>query len=145
MAYLSRLETRHRGGREGVVSQKKYGAATMMAFVWMDRERHYFIATSSSLQEGVPYVHNRCRQVDIEVYADAKRVEVSVAKPKASEVYYNECIKIDHNNRHRQDTLNLENKLKVHDWPKRVNMTLFRMMVVDAYLAFNGYTLSEET
>ena len=45
----------------------------------------------------------------------------------------------------RQDTLNLENKLKVHDWSKIVNMTLFVMMVIDVWLDFNGFTLAEET
>ena len=35
--------------------------------------------------------------------------------------------------------------MKVHDWLKIVNMTLFAMMVVDARLAFNFCTLSEET
>ena len=82
---------------------------------------------------------------DIEVYADAKIVEVSVAQPKAAEFYYSACGNIDQHNRHRKDTLKLENKLKVHDWSKRVNMTLFAMMVVDVWLAFNGCTLAEET
>ena len=43
----------------------------MMAFFWIERDRRYFIATSLSLQEGVPYVRNQWRQVDIEVDADA--------------------------------------------------------------------------
>ena len=44
----------------------------------------------------------------------------------------------------RQDTLNLENKLKVHDWSKRVIKNLFVMMVVDEWLDFNGCTLAED-
>ena len=66
----------------------------------MDRDRSYFIATSSSLQEGFPYVRNRWRQVDIEVDADSERVEVSVDQPKSAEVYYSACGKTDKHNCH---------------------------------------------
>ena len=82
MAYLSRLEMRHCRERKWVVARNNDGAATMMDFVWMDRDRRYFIAFSSSLQEGVPCVRDRWRQVDIEVDADDERVEVSVAQSK---------------------------------------------------------------
>ena len=65
---------RNRGERKGFVAHNNDGASTMMAFVWMDRDRRYFIATSLSLQEGVTYVRNRWRQVDIDVDADVERV-----------------------------------------------------------------------
>ena len=71
-----------------------------MAFVWIDRDRSYFIATSSSLQEGVSYVRNRWCQVDIEVDANSKIIELSVAHPKAAEVYYSAYGKIDQHNCH---------------------------------------------
>ena len=122
-----------------------HGVANMMAFLWMDRNRRYFIASSSSLQEGIPYVRDRWRKVSWESNADTERVSLTVPQPKVLEVYYRACGKIDHHTRHRQDTLNLENKVKVHNWSKLVNMTLFGMMIVDAWLAFSGYTLSEET
>ena len=117
----------------------------MMAFVWMERDRRYFIAASLSLQEGVPYVRNLWRQVDVEVDSGAERVKVSVAHPKTEEVYYSAFVKIDQHNCHRQDTLNLENKLKVCDWTKIVNMTVFAMRVVNEWLGFNSCTIAEET
>ena len=35
--------------------------------------------------------------------------------------------------------------MEVHDWPKIVNKNLFAMMVVNAWLAFICFTLSEDT
>ena len=49
MAYLLIIELNEgRGQRVGVVL-KTNGAPTMMAYVWMDRDRRYFISTASSL------------------------------------------------------------------------------------------------
>ena len=56
MAYLSRLEMQDRGEHHGLVLRDDDGIATMMSFVWLDRNRRNFIATSSSLQEGLPYI-----------------------------------------------------------------------------------------
>lgn len=44
---------------------------------------------------------------------------------------------IDQHNRHRQDTLQLERKFRTHDWSKRVNMTVFAMIVVDTWLVYD--------
>ena len=49
LKYLSSIELDEgRGQRVGVVL-KSHGAPTMMAYVWMDRDRRYFISTASSL------------------------------------------------------------------------------------------------
>ena len=89
------------------------GIATMVAFVWLDCNRRNFIATLSSLQEGLPYIRYRWRQVDQTPNSDAERVELSVPQSKESEVYYSACAKFDGHNRHRKDTLNLEKKVEV--------------------------------
>ena len=55
MAYLSSIELDEgRGQRVGVVLKSNW-ARTMMAYVWMDRDRRYFISTASSLQDGEDY------------------------------------------------------------------------------------------
>ena len=59
--------------------------------------------------------------------------------------YYSACGKIYQHIRHQKNTLNLENKLKVHDCSKIVIMNLFAMTVVDEWLDFNSCTLAEET
>ena len=55
MAYLSSIELDEgRGQRVGVVL-KTNGVPTMMAYVWMDRDRRYFISTASLLQDEKDY------------------------------------------------------------------------------------------
>jgi len=51
MAYLSQIEMMQRGDRKGMITSDP----NMLAFVWMDCQRRYFIATASSLVEGAPY------------------------------------------------------------------------------------------
>jgi hypothetical protein len=65
-------------------------------------------------------------------------VEKHIPQPMAAETYYKGCGKIDQHNRHRQDTLQLERKLQTNDWHKRVNMTIFGMCVIDAFLLAEG-------
>jgi hypothetical protein len=60
-----------------------------------------------------------------------------VPQPKAAEVYYEACAMIDRHNRHRQDTLGIENKLVTQNWSMRVNLTVFSMIVVDSWLAYS--------
>ena len=145
MAYLSNLEMQQRGERHGLITRGAEGDATLMAFVWMDRDRRYFIASSSSFADGLPHVRQRWRQVDTTLNADAERIELTVPQPKACEIYYRACGKIDGHNRHRQATLMLETKLPTQDWSKRVNMSLFAMTVVDSWLTFSACTDATET
>ncbi|KAI2494206.1 Transposase IS4 [Fragilaria crotonensis] len=45
---------------------------------------------------------------------------------------------IDRHNRHRQDTLGIENKHVTHqNWSMRVNLTVFSMIVVNTWLAYS--------
>ena len=107
MAYLSGLELMNRGERKGLLL-KENDIPTMMALVWMDRDRRYFITKSSSLEEGAQYERERWRQVDETENAEAEKVTVVVPQPKVCEVYYSACSKIDQHNRARQDALDLE-------------------------------------
>ena len=55
MSYLSNLELVQRGDYKGLVARGTDGQPTMLSFVWMDRDRRYFVASASSLDSGVPY------------------------------------------------------------------------------------------
>jgi hypothetical protein len=116
----------------------------MLAFVWMDRNRWYFIANTSSLQESAPYSQIRWQQVDTTINADAERVKLTIPQPLAFETYYNTCAQINHHNRMRQDDLMLERKLGTMDWSLRVNLSLFGMCMVDAWLMYSKCTETEE-
>ena len=131
-----------RGERAGLVT---YGAdgctANSFAFVWVDRERRYFISTCSSLVDGAPYERKRIRQLlPVETQADPEKVTIEVSQPIAAEIYYGACAKIDQGNRHRQDTLMIEKKIETNDWDLRVNLSIFAMIVVDTWLLYSQCT-----
>jgi hypothetical protein len=144
LAYLSALELVNRGDRFGLTSKGPDGEPAMLAFVWMDRNRRYFIANCSSLQEGAPYSRIRWRQVDTTANADATRVELTIPQPIACEIYYDTCASIDRHNRMRQDDLMLERKLGTMDWSLRVNLSLLGMCIVDSWLIYSKCTETEE-
>jgi hypothetical protein len=112
LAYLSNLELENRGDRSGLIHYGPDGLPSLLSFVWMDRNRRYFIASGSSLQEGEDYFRIRWRQLDPTPNADPDRVELQVPQPKAAENYYSTCGSVDQHNRHRMDTLNVEKKLR---------------------------------
>jgi hypothetical protein len=64
MAKLSEEELATRGDRRSMVAKYCDGNIRMMAMVWMDRERRYFIATASSTLEGNSYTRARRRQFE---------------------------------------------------------------------------------
>ncbi len=144
MHYLSHLVFHNRGDRHGVISKDADGNPNMMAFVWVDRERRYFIASAGSLAEGEPYHRTRWRQVSEEPNAAPELVELVVPQPRAAELYYKTCAKIDQHNRDRQATLGIERKLVTNDWSMRVNLSIFAMIVVDTWRVYSGLTFDLE-
>jgi hypothetical protein len=143
-AYLSAIELHNRGDFRGVYTKDANGDAKAMAFVWMDRDRRYFIATRSSLDLGEHYARTRWRQVDQTRDADPERVDLEIPQPLAAEVYYKSCASIDRHNRSRQDDLMLETKVETKDWSVRVNLSLFGMCVIDAYYVAKGCRVFDE-
>ena len=65
--------------------------AEMAAFVWMDRERRYFISTAGMLEAGTPYTRCHWQQVDPTPDAPPQRVELTIQQPKIAETYYSTC------------------------------------------------------
>jgi hypothetical protein len=135
--YLHGVVAQERGQWKGVV-HKIDGHDTLYAFMWVDRDRRYFITNTSSLRPGIPWVRQRRRQIaPVESQEPPERVELTVSQPKAAEVYYDVCGKIDLHNRRRHDTLNVEKKIQVKEWSMRVNLSIFAMIVVDTYLVYS--------
>ena len=144
MSYLSNLELVQHGDYKGLVARGTDGQPTMLSFVWMDRECHYFIASASSLDSGILYSRNRWRQVSLELDALPENMELTIPQPKATEVYYRTCGVIDQHNRHCQDNLKTKKKLETKKWDMRVNLTIFSMIVVDTWLVYSQATGSTE-
>ena len=71
MAYLANEEMEMRGERRALISKTTEDGPTLMAFSFLDRDRRYFIASGSSMQEGTPFIRRRWRQVeDVETQLD---------------------------------------------------------------------------
>lgn len=123
MQHLSSVELANRGDYLSMLRMNDVGRHEMTALVWMDRERRYFISTTSSCLPG-----NSCNRVLWRQLEDGlARVEMNVPTPKICEIYYSACSRIDHYNRSRQDDLKLERKIETKDWSFRVNTTLVSM------------------
>jgi hypothetical protein len=129
MGYLQGLELQKRGDRKGLIMKGQEGGTSLLLFMCMDRDHHYFIASASSLQEGAAYSQLRWRQ--LEQGELPEKVELEVPQPQAAEIYYDTCGRVDQSNRHRQATLKLERKFKVHNWSDRVNHSILGMAIVD--------------
>jgi hypothetical protein len=137
---------RERGDVYGLVRKKNNNEeCDLLAYVWVDQGRRYFITTGSSMAAGNPMQRRRYRQTNQEdPNADAELVHLKISQPMACEVYYNACAMIDRHNRCRQDDLDLEKKIQTRDWAKQFNMSLFGMCVVDAWLAFKHVRQTKE-
>lgn len=134
MQALSTMELDARGDYASYTHTTADGVVDLMAVVWVDRERRYFISSSSTTLPGEPYERIRWRQID----GEAKRVLLTVKLPRVAQEYYECCAAIDRHNRCRQDDLRLEHKLVTHDWSKRVGMSLLGMCAVDAWMLYTG-------
>ena len=136
MPYLKAVVLPRRGMCKGLYSRAADGhTPQLMAFVWVDRERRYFISSCSNISDGLPYIRRRWRQV---VHgADAEVTPITIKQPLAAEIYYGTCARVDQHNRDRQKTLGTERKVRTLDWAKRVGTTLLSMNVVDAWKVYS--------
>jgi Transposase IS4 len=131
VVYLSNVELGTRGDRFGLIYVDEDNNPSLCAFVWVDRERRYFIASGSSMTDGAPYIRRRWQQLVEDHTTDPESIELTIPQPLASEIFYSSCRKVDQHNQNRQSTLGLENKLVTHDWSLRVNLTILAICIVN--------------
>jgi hypothetical protein len=141
MHFLSRVVLP--AGKGDHKALKGYDQATgcqLLAIVWADRERRFFISSCASAAPGRVIERRRWRQTDPTPNAAPVLEEIRLPQPEAVQIYYDGCGRIDEHNRHRQDSLNLEKKVQVMSWAHRANHSIFGMCVVDAfYLAIGSH------
>ena len=112
--------------------------ATLMAYVWSDRNRRYFIATAGSMAQGQPYQRIRWTEIgDEDGERLAERLIIRVPMPRASQLYFDACGMIDSHNRIRE-ICGIEKRVRTHEWSTRVNLGILSMMYVDAYLLYKA-------
>ena len=138
--YLSGIELQDRGDFVALTAMPAdEGDLELASFVWMDRERRYFIATAGSFEHGTPYTRVRWRQLIDKPNAPPEKVNLVIEQPKIAEIYYSTCSAIDKHNRLRQDDLRIEKKIETINWSTRVNLSIFAMIVVDSWLVYNAF------
>ena len=144
MGYLQNVELPQKGDYKALVNIDSATGKKMLALVWVDRERRYFLSNCSNITPGTPYSRIRWRQQeDVELNIEPDRVEVTIAQPKVCETYYRICPKIDQNNRSRQANLKLERKLHTKDWSMRLNLSILAIIMVDCWNFISGVLESE--
>ena len=75
------------------------GGMFMMALVWADRDRRYFISTCSSSSPGTIIKRRRWRQRDLTPNADAELEHVRIQQTEMGEIFYSGRQAIDKHNR----------------------------------------------
>jgi len=128
----------------GVIAKDQWGSPTMVAFMFMDQDRQYFISNTSSLANGLPSNRTRWCQVDETEDAKPERVEIKLPQPKAAAIYYSANGKIDQINQIWQDDLQLERKFVTKNWTMRFNMLILGMIIVDTLKVYYECMESEE-
>ena len=131
------------GQREGVV-MKSLAKPWIMAFVWVDRDRRYFISTASSLTDGNSYSRWRWRQPELSLEdmglpnnQDAVRQQLTVPQPEVCEMYYDTCAAIDQHNRHCQDSLQIKRKLQTKMHPDKAKQLISSFLEYKSTYKFN--------
>jgi Transposase IS4 len=134
MHYLSRvLLPAGKGDHKALKGYDQDTGCQLLAIVWADRERRFFISTCASAAPGRVIERRRWRQKDTTPNAAPVLDEIRLPQPEAVQIYYDGCGRIDEHNRHRQDSLNLEKKVQTMSWAHRANHSIFGMCVVDAF------------
>ena len=91
-----------------MISEPVGNNSKLIAAVWVDIERRYFISLTSSTSLGNFVVRRTWRQTE----DGPKQVDMEIQQPKLVEKYYAACAKIDQHNRSRQHELKLERKIQ---------------------------------
>lgn len=96
----------------------------MLCFVWLDRNYRFFVSIAGSSEEEISCSIIQWRQVNFEAHHLFQGCRVLLL-----------CLWHDnHQNRSRQDDLNLGKNICEMDWSQRVNTSVFDKCVVEGYL-----------
>ena len=101
MNFFLEIYLARRGMWKGYFALNNEKNLDKFAFVWVDRDRRYFISNTSSLKTGMTYASDRLRQVDNSPNAYPVCVEFDINLPRVAEIYYSSNYNIDESNRTR--------------------------------------------
>ena len=121
-----------RGHTRSLVSLDDDGKPELVAAMWVDRDRKFFVGTCEGTDPGEPQYRVRWRQMDdVATNVEPVRLMMEIQQPKLVESYFGFCSKIDELNKQRQNDLEIEKYVRTHDWWKRLGTSILAMCVVD--------------
>ena len=133
-----------RGERKALAHIDEHSKNTiMLAWVWLDRNRRFFITSAHGLEEGEVIFRERWRQLDPDPNAPAERVAIHVAQPASIASYNNGAGVIDYSNRVRQDELIMDRRLQTNEWDMRVGFGIAGIIFMDTFF-FHQKTVGKE-
>ena len=94
---------------------------------WSDVHYKTYITTHGSTCDGEPAKKKRQR-------LDGRNYSIDIARPKVIATYQSHMGWVDRHNRFRQDILGLQNIWKTKRWQTRIQIDLFGMALIDAFL-----------
>ena len=132
---LGEEELQNRGEhRTLVMDAENESDCSLMAVLWLDRDRRYFVSSTGTTLPGEEIHRERHTMVD----GKSQLLEKDIPIPKVCETYYATCAAVDRHNRCRQHDLKLEKKFQTKRWFLRVNTSILAMIVVDAWLLYKA-------
>ena len=133
VSFLSHLEMSGKGQHVTMVSAETEGPH-LMAVMWVDRGRRYFVSSAGCTNPGSAIYRERWNRKN----GVTSKEQITVSIPDVCEKYYDTCFQIDIHNRCRQDDLKLEEKFEVKDWSTRVSNTLLGLCIVYVWKLYIG-------
>ena len=121
-----------RGDHISIVCKREDASKDMIALLWVDRERCYFISTVSYTLPGQTIYRERWRRVSDET----EKVIIKSPISHLCQTYYSAAFLIGRHNRCRQDDVGLEKKFQVQEWFMYVNTSLLAICIVDSWLLY---------
>jgi hypothetical protein len=133
-AFLEALELPSgRGSTRSLVSYNERGIPELLATMWVDRDRKFFIGTCESGNPGVPQYRARWRQLEsAESNAEPVKLMMEINMPEIVESYFGFCSKIDEINKQRQSELEMEKYVRTNEFWKRLGCSILSICIVDA-------------
>ena len=110
------------------------GPLNILAAMWIDRNRRYFLATTGGMEVADAYTRFRWNQTT----QGPIRENIEARMPAVCAKYFSAAGAIDRHNRLRHDDLDLKKTIEKNDWSVGVHSSSLGMCISDAYMVYMG-------
>ena len=116
-----------------------------VAIMWLDKNRQFFVWNAEpGTAEDLLY---SVRWSQVSEQSDNPYLELEdniLSMPVRIDAYYSASGATNRNNKQHQDDINIERNIRTKDWQKRVNTSIFGMILVDAINVHQSYAIHED-